>query len=69
VDIVYHWRQRWASARAWYEIKAYTSINSIGTAVLLERMINGPAQSAAARLRKQHGVYGEGLYEIHWAAR
>jgi dTDP-L-rhamnose 4-epimerase len=44
-----------------YEITRYTEINNIGTAVLMEALINSPVERLVAA--SSMSIYGEGLYQ------
>jgi dTDP-L-rhamnose 4-epimerase len=60
VDVVYHFAAMVGVGQSMYRIEEYTSVNNLGTAVLLE----GLAERPVARLvvASSMSVYGEGLY-------
>jgi dTDP-L-rhamnose 4-epimerase len=60
VDAVYHFAASVGVAQSMYEIASYTSVNSVGTAVLLEQL----AAQRVGRLivASSMSIYGEGLY-------
>jgi dTDP-L-rhamnose 4-epimerase len=60
VDAVFHFAARVGAAQSMYEIAAYTSTNSLGTAVLLEQLAERPVQRLI--VASTMSVYGEGLY-------
>ena len=60
VDAVYHFAARVGVGQSMYEMAEYTSVNSLGTAVLLESIVarRGPKLVVASSM----SVYGEGAY-------
>jgi dTDP-L-rhamnose 4-epimerase len=60
VDTVYHFAAAVGVGQSMYEIQAYTSINSVGTAVLLEALAASPVERLI--VASSMSVYGEGLY-------
>ena len=60
IDAVYHFAAAVGVGQSMYEIQAYTSINSVGTAVLLEALAAQPVQKLI--VASSMSVYGEGLY-------
>jgi dTDP-L-rhamnose 4-epimerase len=60
VDAVYHFAAAVGVGQSMYEIEAYTSANSLGTAVLLEALAARPV--AKLVVASSMSVYGEGLY-------
>ena len=60
VDAVYHFAAAVGVGQSMYEIETYTSINSVGTAVLLEALAAQPV--AKLIVASSMSVYGEGLY-------
>jgi dTDP-L-rhamnose 4-epimerase len=60
VDAVYHFAAAVGVGQSMYEIQAYTSINSVGTAVLLEELAARPVRKLV--VASSMSVYGEGLY-------
>ncbi len=60
VDRVVHLAARVGVGQSMYEISEYTSANSLGTAVLLEGLIEHPIERLV--VASSMSVYGEGLY-------
>jgi len=60
VDSVIHLAARVGVGQSMYEIAEYTSVNSLGTAVLLEALAEKPVRKLL--VASSMSVYGEGLY-------
>ncbi|MGN6370843.1 MAG: NAD-dependent epimerase/dehydratase family protein [Phycisphaerae bacterium] len=60
VDVVFHFAAAVGVGQSMYEIEKYTSINNIGTAVLLEALIKNPVERLI--VASSMSIYGEGLY-------
>ncbi|MFL5371044.1 MAG: NAD-dependent epimerase/dehydratase family protein [Myxococcales bacterium] len=60
VDAVFHFAAAVGVGQSMYEIAHYTSINNLGTAVLLEALIEKPVERLI--VASSMSVYGEGLY-------
>lgn len=60
VDIVYHFAARVGVGQSMYDIVNYTRTNNLGTAVLLEELINHPVERLI--VASSMSIYGEGLY-------
>lgn len=60
VDVVYHLAARVGVGQSMYEVAAYTSVNILGTAVLLEALIARPVRRLI--VASSMSIYGEGLY-------
>jgi dTDP-L-rhamnose 4-epimerase len=60
VDRVVHFAARVGVGQSMYEIAEYTSVNSAGTAVLLEAMLDRPIEKLL--VASSMSVYGEGRY-------
>jgi dTDP-L-rhamnose 4-epimerase len=60
IDAVYHLAAVVGVGQSMYEIERYTSINNIGTAVLLEALIERPVECLV--VASSMSIYGEGLY-------
>jgi dTDP-L-rhamnose 4-epimerase len=60
VDAVIHLAARVGVGQSMYEIAEYTSVNSFGTAVLLEQLAERPVRKLL--VASSMSVYGEGLY-------
>jgi len=61
VDAVFHFAAMVGVGQSMYEIKEYTDVNNIGTAVLLEALIEKPVQKLV--VASSMSIYGEGLYK------
>ena len=60
IDVVFHLAARVGVGQSMYEIAEYTSVNNVGTAVLLEALVGKPVRRLIVASSKS--VYGEGLY-------
>lgn len=60
IDVVYHLAARVGVGQSMYEIAEYTSVNNVGTAVLLEALIQSKVERAV--VASSMSIYGEGLY-------
>ena len=60
VDVVYHLAARVGVGQSMYEVAEYTSVNNVGTAVLLEALIAKPVERLV--VASSMSIYGEGLY-------
>ena len=60
IDAVYHFASAVGVGQSMYEIERYTSINNVGTAVLLEQIARRPVQRLI--VASSMSIYGEGLY-------
>ncbi len=60
VDAVYHFVSLVGVGQSMYQIAEYTSVNNLGTAVLLERLVKQPVNKLV--VASSMSVYGEGLY-------
>lgn len=60
VDAVYHLAALVGVGQSMYEIERYTSVNSVGTAVLLEALVERPVERLI--VASSMSIYGEGLY-------
>lgn len=60
VDAVYHFAAAVGVGQSMYEIANYTSLNNLGTAVLLEALIERPVERLI--VASSMSIYGEGLY-------
>ncbi|HVW92023.1 MAG TPA: SDR family NAD(P)-dependent oxidoreductase [Devosia sp.] len=61
VDGVFHLAAEVGVGQSMYEITRYVDVNDVGTATLLEAMINKPPRRIV--VASSMSVYGEGLYE------
>jgi len=61
IDVVYHLAATVGVGQSMYEIERYTSVNNIGTAVLLETLAERPVERLI--VASSMSLYGEGLYQ------
>ncbi|HEX2113294.1 MAG TPA: NAD-dependent epimerase/dehydratase family protein [Alphaproteobacteria bacterium] len=60
VDAVFHFAAMVGVGQSMYEVSRYTAVNNLGTAVLLEALIERPVERLV--VASSMSVYGEGLY-------
>jgi dTDP-L-rhamnose 4-epimerase len=60
IDSVYHFVAAVGVGQSMYEIADYTSVNNLGTAVLIEGVLKHPVQRLI--VASSMSIYGEGLY-------
>lgn len=60
VDVVYHFAAMVGVGQSMYEIRNYTDVNNLGTAVLLEALTRQPVERLV--VASSMSIYGEGLY-------
>jgi dTDP-L-rhamnose 4-epimerase len=60
IDAVYHFAAAVGVGQSMYEIAHYTRVNNLGTAVLLEALIEQPVERLV--VASSMSLYGEGLY-------
>ena len=60
VDAVFHFAAAVGVGQSMYEVEEYTSINTLGTAVLLETLIESPVRRLI--VASSMSIYGEGMY-------
>lgn len=60
VDAVYHFAAMVGVGQSMYQIVDYTDVNNLGTATLLEALINRPVEKLI--VASSMSIYGEGLY-------
>jgi len=60
IDAVFHLAARVGVGQSMYEIERYTSVNNLGTAVLLEALIEKPVERLI--VASSMSIYGEGLF-------
>jgi dTDP-L-rhamnose 4-epimerase len=60
VDAVFHFAALVGVGQSMYQIKDYTEVNNLGTAVLLEALIKNPVQKLV--VASSMSIYGEGYY-------
>lgn len=61
IDAVFHFAAAVGVGQSMYEMARYTSINNLGTAVLLEALIDHPVKKLV--VASSMSIYGEGLYK------
>ncbi len=60
IDAVYHFAATVGVGQSMYEIRRYTDVNNLGTATLLEALIERPVERLV--VASSMSIYGEGLY-------
>lgn len=60
VDAVFHFAAAVGVGQSMYEIERYTSVNNVGTAVLMQQLIERPVKRLV--VASSMSVYGEGLF-------
>jgi dTDP-L-rhamnose 4-epimerase len=60
IDAVFHMAAAVGVGQSMYQIEKYTSINNLGTAVLLEALVEKPVERLV--IASSMSIYGEGLY-------
>jgi dTDP-L-rhamnose 4-epimerase len=63
IDVVYHFAAAVGVGQSMYEVAQYISTNNLGTAVLLEALIERPVRRLI--VASSMSIYGEGLYRHH----
>lgn len=61
VDAVFHLAAMVGVGQSMYQIKDYTDVNNVGTAVLMEALMDNPVEKLV--VASSMSIYGEGLYE------
>jgi dTDP-L-rhamnose 4-epimerase len=61
VDAVYHFAATVGVGQSMYQIARYTDVNNLGTAVLLEALVEQPVERLV--IASSMSMYGEGLYK------
>jgi dTDP-L-rhamnose 4-epimerase len=62
IDVIYHQAAEVGVGQSMYEIVRYVKANDLGTAVLLEEIINRPGQFRKLVVASSMSIYGEGAY-------
>jgi dTDP-L-rhamnose 4-epimerase len=62
VSAVYHFASAVGVGQSMYEIAHYTSVNNLGTATLLEGLIEQPVERLV--VASSMSIYGEGMYRV-----
>lgn len=60
IDVVHHFAAETGVGQSQYEIERYVSVNTCGTAVILEQAVRGRVRQVV--IASSRAVYGEGLY-------
>jgi dTDP-L-rhamnose 4-epimerase len=60
VDAVFHFAAMVGVGQSMYQIKDYTEVNNVGTAVLMEALMDHPVEKLVTA--SSMSIYGEGLY-------
>src|ERR1051326_5831681 len=60
VDAVFHFAAMVGVGQSMYEIRRYTSVNNLGTAILMESLIDNPVERLI--VASSMSIYGEGSY-------
>jgi dTDP-L-rhamnose 4-epimerase len=60
IDAVFHFAAAVGVGQSMYEVAQYTEVNNLGTAVLLEALIERPVEKLV--VASSMSIYGEGLY-------
>lgn len=60
IDVVYHFAAMVGVGQSMYQIGDYTSVNGVGTAVLLEALLERPVERLI--VASSMSIYGEGMY-------
>jgi dTDP-L-rhamnose 4-epimerase len=60
IDAVYHFAAMVGVGQSMYQVAEYTSVNALGTAVLLEALMDRPVERLV--VASSMSIYGEGLY-------
>jgi dTDP-L-rhamnose 4-epimerase len=63
VDVVYHEAAEVGVGQSMYEIRRYVGANDLGTAVLLESLVNSRGRVRKLVVASSMSIYGEGAYE------
>jgi len=63
VDVVFHEAAAVGVGQSMYQIEKYVSINTLGTAVLLDTIVNGKFNIKKMIVAASMSSYGEGAYE------
>ncbi|MFH0863358.1 MAG: SDR family NAD(P)-dependent oxidoreductase [Candidatus Altiarchaeota archaeon] len=69
VDVVFHEAAAVGVGQSMYQIEHYTSVNSLGAAVLLDEIVNGSHGIRRMIVASSMSIYGEGAYECDSCGR
>lgn len=65
-DVIFHFAAETGTGQSMYEIERYNKVNSYGTALLLDLLVNHPNNVKKIILASTRAIYGEGKYkDIH----
>lgn len=64
-EIIIHLAAETGTGQSMYEIEHYTKVNSIGTAILLDILVNNKHKIEKIILSSTRALYGEGKYYCH----
>jgi dTDP-L-rhamnose 4-epimerase len=62
IDAVFHFAAAVGVGQSMYQIEHYTSVNNLGTAMLLEALVERPVERLI--VASSMSIYGEGLYRL-----
>lgn len=62
MEVIYHFAARVGVGQSMYEIREYTDVNNMGTAVLLESLLHRKVKPEKFIVASSMSIYGEGLY-------
>ncbi len=60
VDAVFHFAAMVGVGQSMYQVREYTEVNNVGTAVLLEALVEKPVEKLV--IASSMSIYGEGMY-------
>lgn len=63
VDVVFHFAAKVGVGQSMYQINNYTKVNNLGTATLLQALIDQPVEKLV--VASSMSIYGEGRYKDH----
>ncbi len=62
IEVVFHFAARVGVGQSMYEIREYTDVNNLGTAVLLESLLHRKTKLEKFIVASSMSIYGEGMY-------
>lgn len=63
VDVIFHQAAAVGVGQSMYEVRRYVELNSLGTANLLQLLVNDPGKVRKLIVASSMSIYGEGAYE------
>jgi dTDP-L-rhamnose 4-epimerase len=60
IDVVFHFAAAIGSGQSTYDVERFTSVNNLGTAILMDRLVRRPVERLV--VASSMSVYGEGQY-------